>query len=225
MIRCSAADREEDMMPGRELMQFLHSRSRTMRRWGIGAVIVSLAALLGSLPAGDNVYVRAKSGLTTLVRQSTWDRALAGEPAQTPWPWEALSPVANSTVPRLGLSAAVLREGDWRIEPSRPAPASALPRTAAAVDAHDPHLQLGEVAVGDQITVTTADGLNRVYKVTGRRIIAGSETDADPVDAASKGATCWPLDPVVAGALRLVIEAVQADQEAAPATSSSEQKL
>jgi sortase A len=212
------------MMPGRELMQFLHSRSRPMRRWGIGAAIVGLAALLGSLPAGDSMYVRAKSGLTTLVHQNTWDRPLAGEPAQTPWPWEAMLPVASSTVPRLGLSAAVLREGDWRIEPSRLAPASALPRTAAAADARDPHLQLGEVAVGDQITVTTADGLDQVYKVTGRQIIdsAGTETSADP--AAQKGATCWPLDAVVAGALRLVIEAVEADQKAPP-TTSSEQKL
>jgi sortase A len=214
------------MMPEREPMLFLHTRSRAMRRWGTAAIALGAVALLGSLPAGDGVFVRAKSSVTNLVRQSTWDRALAGEPAQTPWPWEIVGPAASSTVPRLGLSAAILREGDGRIEPLRLAPASALPRTAAAADAHDPHLQLGEVAVGDQITVTTADGLDRVYKVTGRHIIdsAGTETDANPADAAQKGATCWPLDPVVAGALRLVIEAVQADQKAPPAPSS-EQKL
>ena len=83
--------------------------SRAMRGWGT-ATIVTFAFLLGTMAAGDNAVTRAKSNVTQLVRQSAWNHALATEPAANPWPWEEIvMPAEGASVPRLGLSAAVLR--------------------------------------------------------------------------------------------------------------------
>jgi hypothetical protein len=109
--------------------------SRAMRGWG-AAGLVAVAFLLGTLPAGDNALIRAKSNVTQLVHQSAWKHALATEPAASPWPWEEIvMPAEGTSVPRLGLSAAVMRASGDNTEPSRPL---RLHRTSAM--AQDPHL-------------------------------------------------------------------------------------
>ncbi|MGD0532194.1 MAG: hypothetical protein ABSA62_07945, partial [Methyloceanibacter sp.] len=135
--------------------------------------------------------------------------------------------IANSVVPRLGLSAAVLY--DVSGQRSERAPLSGpvgSSRTQVVLDRRDPHLDLGDVAIGDRITVTTADGRTQAYQVTGRQLVdgEGSAADASPAAGASvPRKTCPPPDSVVAGVLRIIIEAVHLDR-AKPATSD-EQKL
>ena len=122
--------------------------SRAMRGWG-AAGLVTIAFLFGTLPAGDNAFIRAKSNVTQLVRQSAWKHALATEPAASPWPWEELvMPAEGTSVPRLGLSAAVLRGNSDTTEPSRPVK---LPKTSA--EAQDPHLMPD--VMGPHIAVTS----------------------------------------------------------------------
>jgi hypothetical protein len=131
--------------------------SRAMRGWG-AAVIVTLAFLIGALPAGDNAFVRAKSNVTQLVRQTTWESALANEPASSPWPWEDIvMPAEGASVPRLGLSAAVLRASGDDTEPSRPATPVKLPKTSAMTQ--DPHLMPSDV-VGQQTAVTSSESID-----------------------------------------------------------------
>ena len=65
---------EEKLMPETQSLLPRRFSSRAMRGWGV-AVIVTLAFLLGALPAGDNAFVRAKSNVTQLVRQSAWKSA------------------------------------------------------------------------------------------------------------------------------------------------------
>jgi sortase A len=208
-------------MPERGPVQLLlfFFRSRAKLGWGIGGAL-GIAALLGLFQAGEDVYVNAKAGVAQLVRQSAWEHALAGEPKPSPWPWDEASPATNSTVPRLGLSAVALKE------PSGQGLFLGSLRKAMLTDQRDPHLDLGDVAIGDRITVTTADGESHMYKVTGRRVVdqPQAESDADPTEVSVPLVTCTPLDPFVAGALRLIIEAVHADPGAPPAPSL-EQKL
>jgi len=131
--------------------------SRAMRGWGV-AVIVTLAFLLGALPAGDNAFVRAKSNVTQLVRQSAWKSALANEPASSPWPWEDIViPAEGASVPRLGLSAAVLRASGNDTEPSRPATPVKLPKTSAMTQ--DPHLMPTDV-VGQRTAVMSSESID-----------------------------------------------------------------
>ncbi len=89
-----------------------------------------------------------------------------------------------------------------------------------------PRTKLSEVGVGDRITVTTADGSSRVYRVTGRRVVDPhlAETKSGPSDDDATLVTCLPLDPLLASSLRLVIQATTIDPPAAP-DPRPEQKL
>ncbi len=99
----------QSLLPGR-------FRTRAMRVW-ITATVITVAFLLGVIFASllgalsDNAITRAKSDVTQFFRRSASEQALT-EPAARPWPWgEIVMPAEGATVPRLGLSAAVLRAG------------------------------------------------------------------------------------------------------------------
>ncbi len=207
-------------MPERGSVQLLLLFFRAHARW-IGAILGGLV-LLGLLH-GEGPGL--KSGIAQSLRQSAWRHALAGEPVEQPWPWDDAAPAAQTLVPRLGLSAEMLTNADWRPQPSKPGLTSE-PLRSSAGKSRDPHLDLGGVAVGDSITVTAADGLAQVYRVTGRSIVnphrpaaEGPSPDADP-----HLLTCSPAGPSIASALRLIIDAVHVDPETT-AASSPEQKL
>jgi hypothetical protein len=211
-------------MPKRGSVQLLLLFFRALpRARGVG-VALACVALLGLLH-GEGPGLKA--GLAQSLRQSAWKHALAGEPAQAPWPWDDVTPAANPLVPRLGLSAAVLINADWSIKPSAEAqPPVAARKSAAAADHRDPHLALGDVAIGDGIAATTADGQEHVYRVIGRNAV-------DPGQFASEGEspeadphllTCPHLDPSVASAIRLIIDAMHVDPGTTTAPSP-EQKL
>jgi sortase A len=209
--------------PVQLLLHFL--RLRQAPGWKIG-LAVALVAALGLLPGEGSLYHKAKTGLAQSLRQAAWKHALAGEPQPKPWPWDHASPAVYSAVPRLGLSAAVHYDvGDQRSEP-----ALETSRRSFAQDARDPHL-LGDVAIGDQITVTTADGSTRPYKVTGRRTVDPRTDDTltlepgAPPKAAAQPDSCSPSGSTLSGALHLIIEAIQGDREPTPPTTSDEQKL
>ncbi|MGB6906173.1 MAG: hypothetical protein WBE04_03515 [Methyloceanibacter sp.] len=208
-------------MPERGSVQFLllFFRSRVRAGCRIG-VAVAFIALLGLLPGEQGMYNKAKTGFDQSLREAAWKSALAGESKQTAWPWDEAAPAANRAVPRLGLSAALYYESG-AARPDQDSLSRAR-SSFAADDARDPHLARGDVAIGDRITVTTANGDTQVYTVTG----------AEPVDAVPTGAaaaaaapdSCAPLDTSLAGALRLIIEAIRVDAPSSP-TASEEQKL
>ncbi len=212
-------------MPERGSVQFLlhFLRSRQVRGWRIG-LAVALVAMLALLPGEESLYNKAKTGLAQSLRQAAWNHALAGEPQPKPWPWDRATPAVYSVVPRLGLSAAV----HYPADDQRSERTFEVARTSMAQDAHDPHL-LGDVAIGDRITVITADGSTRPYMVTGRQIldphaVQTLEPGAPPPPAAARSDSCSRFDTTLSGALHLIIEAIQGDQPASP-PKSDEQKL
>jgi sortase (surface protein transpeptidase) len=86
--------------------------------------------------------------------------------------------------------------------------------------------QLGDVAIGDRITVTGADGSSRDYRVTGRKVVDPHLAEGDsvaPTGGTVSTITCWPLDAVT-NSLRLIIQATRVDQPKVP-QRSAEQKL
>jgi sortase A len=210
-------------MPKRGSVQLLllSFRSRARLGWGVlaGVIVLVLAFLLQT---GDEFPVMTRTGLAQVIRQSVWEHALAGLPEE-PWPWGESSQVTSPTVPRLGLSAAVLtgtsagKDEHLSLPPLKPANGNG---------AHAPRAKVSDVEVGDRITVTAADGSSRVYKVTGRRVVDPhlAETEPKPEDAEMALVTCSPLDPLLASSLRLVIQAIKIDPPAPP-EASAEQKL
>jgi hypothetical protein len=132
------------------------------------------------------------------------------------WPWADAAAANDGKVPSLGLSAAVGKDAETVIETPKP----------AGDDGQEPHTKLSEVGVGDRITVTTADGSSRVYRVTGRRVVDPhlADTESGPLDGDPTLVTCLPLDPLLASSLRLVIQATTAEPPAPP-EPRPEQKL
>jgi hypothetical protein len=197
-----AAD-EEKLMPETQSLLPRRFSSRAMRGWG-AAVIVTLA-FLGALPAGDNAFVRAKSNVTQLMRQTTWESALANEPASSPWPWEDIvMPAEGASVPRLGLSAAVLRASGDDTEPSRPAVPVKLPKTSAM---QDPHLMPIDI-MGQHTAVTSSESIDP------------SDTNEDFANEfGCKQPMCSPLGSAVSAAP----SAVNAEPVVAPQSSAEKQ--
>ena len=205
---------------GSAQLLLLSFRSRARLGWTLGA-IVSVLVVAGLLQAGGDFPLLSRLGVAQMIRQSVWHHALAGLPEQPPWPWadEAAGSdgkVPSLGVPSLGLSAAVGKDAETVVEPSQP----------AADDREEPRTKLSDVGVGDRITVTTADGSSRVYRVTGRRVVDPhlADTESGPLDADPTLVTCLPLDPLLASSLRLVIQATTAKPPARP-EPRPEQKL
>jgi len=199
------------------LLLFFRSRSRLA--WAVGA-IVGVLVVAGLLQADFPLLTRTE--LAQVIRQSVWQHALAGMPEQAPWPWADRPAATDAKVPRLGLSAAIGKDED----PSQDEDTVLVSAQPAGESPQEPHNRLSEVGIGDNITVTTADGSSRVYKVTGRRVVDPhlAESDTGALDADPTLVTCLPLDPLLASSLRLVIQATRVTPPTRPALRP-EQKL
>jgi len=165
---------------GSAQLLLLFFRSRLRLGWKIGAIAGVLVAA-GLLQTGDDFPLLTRTGLAQLLHQSAWQRALAGLPEQVPWPWTETSPGTAAGVPQLGLSASVVKEES----PGKDEGAAIeSPQPASGEDPHVPRTKLSEVGVGDRITVTTADGSSRIYRITGRRVVDPhlAETESGPSD-------------------------------------------
>jgi hypothetical protein len=184
-------------------------------------LILILAVLL---QAGSAFPLMTHTGLAQLLRQSAWQHALAGLPEQAAWPWTDDAPsVSASSVPQqLGVSASVSTDD------SDPANGSVIEpvERASAQDPHLPQRRLGEISIGDRITVTSADGSSRDYRVTGRRVVDPHLAEQQPRNADDDAAleSCRRLDRALAESLGLVIQATRGEPPAAE-QADPEQKL
>lgn len=187
-------------MPVRGSVQLLllSPRWRAARRIGIGAATMGLL-LFGAVQLQSALLALGEDGFAQALRQNVWKRALAGQAKVTPWPWQDLSinmsPAPGAAVPRLGLSAALRN----RAEPTLPArDDDARAKTASDVQPQG-DVALSDVAIGDSITFTAADGATCVYQVPGRRVVdphlPASEAQGFDVDASQF--ECSPLESLI----------------------------
>jgi hypothetical protein len=175
---------------------------RSRRALGLTAgAIAGAAVAAGLLLAGA---IPTPSEVAQVLRESAWDRARASLPEPAAWPWAETRSAVAAKVPRLGLSASVVKDDQG------PGAAIDKPQPVAREDS----TTLSEVAIGDRVTVTTANGTSSVYRVTGRRVVDPhlAESDADALGGDATLVTCRPLDP--ARSLQLDIEATTVDPAA-----------
>lgn len=206
-------------MPKRGSVQFLLLSFRA--RMCVGLVIgatAAVAVLAGLAQMGERFPLMEQTGLGQLLHQKAWNKALSGQTESVAWPWEDPTFIPSAKVPRLGLSAAMIMSPDEEGQPWL----GSLPGTELGKSDTD----LRDVAVGDRITVTSADGSSHVYRVTGRRVVDPhlQEPDPDLGDSDVSLVTCWPLDPCIAGSQHLIIRATPDELPKSPAPVD-EQKL
>ncbi|MEG6510140.1 hypothetical protein V6C03_14310 [Methyloligella sp. 2.7D] len=188
---------------------------------GVAAGLVGVSALVGFGNLGSSLG------------ESAWRSALDEPASHDAWPFETASG-DNSKLRKLGFSA-VLRPAPADERKLASLPGAALHDSASkeAVSLHktaalthdprqDPHLIPDDVAIGDRVTLVTADGLSHSYRVTGREVADQTPALAAKQDRNAAALSCSNYDSLVAGAMRLVIEAVKVEADQAPRT---EQKL
>ena len=171
----------------------------------------ALAAFAGGLLAVGLVWLGlgfstlAPDELVQLARQSAWDRAFTESAEHSPWPWDTTQTLIAAEVPRLGVSASVVHDG-WS-DARYAAEVEPRPRQAPAV--------LSTMTIGDRITLTTANGASRVYRVIGRKMVDPhlAESDVPALGGDAALVTCPSQDS--ASTLELVIQATTSDLPAA----------
>ncbi|MET0688176.1 MAG: hypothetical protein ABWY38_03090 [Methyloceanibacter sp.] len=200
----------------------LFFRARVKLACGIGAVAAMLV-VGGLAQSGTGFKLMERTGLGQLVHQRAWERALAGHSEMEPWPWEDPSLMANTKVPQLGLSAAVLE----RLSDQQRSDAEPTESRAEQVELSQSAEGFSNVAIGDRLTVTRPDGSTRVYRVTGRRVVDPHLADSEPLsdEGETSLAACSPLDAFVAGSLRVILQAAEPEMPEPAPDVSTEQKL
>ncbi|MGU3538985.1 class GN sortase [Methylobacterium sp. A54F] len=189
------------------------------RRRGAPArrALAALLTLAGLGIAAQAAWIPVKGALAQVLLERAFARTLAeGRPVR-PWPWADTAPVARLTV--AGRSFVVLRGASGQALAFGPGqlegtPEAGAPGTAIFAAHRDTQFGvLGRLAPGDPVAVTRRDGRTVRFRVTGTRV---APWDASGIDPQAPGrhlalVTCWPLDALRPGPLRLIVEA-----EAAP---------
>ena len=182
----------------------------------------------GLLSVAGGFYLPAKAVLAQVLLRRAW--AATGDRPVRPWPWARTWPVARLEVPSLGIDEIVLAgdEGaalafapghvDGTAEPGQPG------NVVVAGHRDTVFAFLGDLTVGDELSLEAADGRIVRYAVTGTAVV--HETDSavlDPSDASTLTlVTCYPLDGVrPGGPFRYVVRAATTDRalEPSPATA------
>lgn len=174
-----------------------------------------VVALIGTILFGDGAYIHAKAWLAQVLLERAFDRSIAtGQPVK-PWSWADTWPVARIEVKRIGASAIVLEGTSGQALAFGPGhlnrTVDAGERGIAVYAAHrDTHFRfLREVAIGDVIEVTRADGRHFRYRADASRVV---RFDAPGIDLATPDfelvlTTCWPFDAVTPGPERYILHA------------------
>ncbi|WP_279359087.1 class GN sortase [Methylobacterium indicum] len=182
-------------------------------------LLAAALASSGLILAAQGAWIPAKAALAQALLARAFARGLeAGAPVR-PWPAADTVPVARLTFPSLGethialagSSGQALAFGPGHVEGTPEAGEPGLAVYAAHRDTQFRHL--GDLKPGDPVEVQTVRGRIVRFRVTARRIV---RFDASGLDPAAPGrhlalVTCWPLDALVSGPERLVVEAVAED--------------
>jgi sortase A len=174
--------------------------------------VVSVAAGLLLLAAGFSLP--AKAVLAQVLLRRAW--AATGDHPVRPWPWARTWPVARLEVPSLGIDEIVLAgdQGaalafapghvDGTTEPGQPG------NVVVAGHRDTVFAFLGDLGLGDELTLEAADGSIVSYTVTGTAVVHETDTAVlEPTDESILTlVTCYPLDGVrTGGGLRYVVRA------------------
>lgn len=174
---------------------------------------------VGLWQAASGLYIHAKAMVAQHLLDQAWARTRAGAAQAKPWPWADTWPVARLTATGLRGWVYVLADASGRSLAFGPGHVAG---TAAPGDAgnsviaghRDTHFRFLQVlAADDRVTLETADGESRRYRIVDKRIVdtrraQALQTSDEPMLTL---VTCYPFDAVVPGGpLRYVVTAVAA---------------
>ena len=177
--------------------------------------VAAIVAITGIVLMGKGAYIHAKAYVAQyLLKQAFAESVATGAPVK-PWAWADTWPVARLDVPRIGASAIVLKGGSGQALAFGPALLDNMPQPgdagASVISAHrDTHFAfLRDVKLGDEIQITRQDGSIFWFRIVETDVVRWNASGIDPNMDGSwlVLSTCWPLDAMTSGDMRLVVRA------------------
>lgn len=171
---------------------------------------------LGFWQLGEGAYIPAKAWLAQELMQRAWERAAQGSDRPAPWPWADTWPVARLRALGGDIDLIVLAGGSGRTLAFGPGHLSASampgqPGNSVIAGHRDTHFSfLQRLAVGEALTLETADGRLHLYEVTDIDVVDSGRSSLllDTDESILSLVTCYPFDALEPGGpLRYVVTA------------------
>src|SRR6201991_4623835 len=174
-----------------------------------------LLAFAGLILFGQGAYIHAKALLAQVLLQRAFTETIATGRDTKPWSWADTWPVARIEVRRIQANTIVLAGSSGQALAFGPGHVENTPdageRGVAVYSAHrDTHFRfLKNVAIGDAIDVTRADGKTFRYQADATSVVRFDNSGIDPLADGSQLvlSTCWPFDALTSGAERYLVHA------------------
>ena len=192
-------------------------RSRSM----IAAALMLFAA--GLMFIAQAFYIHAKAIVAQILLDRAFAQSLESGEIVKPWSWADTWPVARLEVKRIGATAVILAGSSGQALAFGPGHVEATPLPGdpgqSVLAAHrDTHFGfIGDVKMGDTISVTRMDGVKTDFVVTGTSVVrwdnSGIAAGAPTTIGAGRAmaglvlSTCWPLSARTQGPLRYLVHA------------------
>jgi len=155
---------------------------------------------------GGAVKIYAKACLAQALLERAWQRTLKGEKKVRPWPWADTWPIAELSVPRLGIRQIVLSGDSGRVLAFSPGhtQASATPGKpgVTVISGHrDTSFNfLQKIKSNDRVRLKTYSG-SYVYVVNELSVVDQRDFQLDPLasNPSLMLVTCYPFDALRSG--------------------------
>jgi sortase A len=187
--------------------------------------VAAACAILGGLLLGQQAWLAAKARVAEHLIDRAFESHLLDGKAHRPWDWADTHPVGRLEVPRLGVRRTVLAGASGSSLAFGPGhvDGTAAPngRGNSVVAGHRDSwfAFLEQLSVGDEVVVTTHDGVRR-YRVvkTDVRSMWDIDVAAATDDTRLTLVTCYPFDGLVGSTYRYVVTCVPVTRDAPDTT-------
>jgi len=179
-------------------------------------IIVTVLCSVWQFGAAGKIY--AKAWFAQQLLEMAWQTTLEGEHNVRPWPWADTWPVAELTVPRLGIRQIVLNGDSGRVLAFAPGytEASAVPggKGIAVISGHrDTSFSfLKDIQHGDTIELKSPSG-RFTYTVSELAVVDQRQftVDTQILKSSLMLVTCYPFDALAPGGNERFVVVAKAD--------------
>jgi sortase A len=181
----------------------------------LAGLVAIICLTIGVWQLGSAGWIYSKAYLARFLINDAWQATLVNNSISKPWSWADTWPVAEISVPAIGLNEIVLSGDSGEALAFGPglsnAGASFDSAEVKLISAHrDTHFRkLEYIAARDEIYIATPAG-KKAYRVTGIKIVDSRIYRVDPLAARYDLvlATCYPFNAMMAGGHeRFIVEA------------------
>lgn len=178
-------------------------------------VVVFASLSMGVWHFGNVIWIYSKAYVATFLIDDAWQVSLANNTINKPWSWADTWPVAEISVPEIGLDEIVLSGDSGATLAFGPGLSNAGATLESAsiklISGHrDTHFsRLKNIAINDAIFIRTPTGKKR-YRVSDIKIVDSRSYTIDTMDEGYDLAlvTCYPFNAVLSGGhQRFVVQA------------------